>query len=222
MYLDFAQLTSVLCLGAHPDDIEIGCGGTLLRLLAARPDVQLDWAVFSGTPRRRAEAEAAFQRWTRGCSNCRFHAYDFPDAYFPAQFEPLKQCLHDLAAASSPQLVFTHRRDDWHQDHRLLAELTWNAFRGHVILEYEIPKYEGDLGQPNLFTPLPADLAERKVDWLMDCFPSQTQRDWFQPETFRALLRLRGLEAKAASGWAEAFHARKLWFGCGGPLDPPE
>ena len=199
----------ILCLGAHPDDIEIGCGGTLLRLFAEHPAVRVTWVVFSGTAERRDEAARGADLFLADAGERTVHVESFRDSYFP--WDPaLKDRFHEIAADASPDLIFTHRRDDAHQDHRAVAELTWCAFRDHLVLEYEVPKYEGDLGRPNLFVPLDAATADRKVELLTEAFPSQQARGWFTPDTFRATLRLRGVESNAADGVAEAFHCRKL------------
>lgn len=200
----------VLCLGAHADDIEIGCGGTLLRLLAERPDVVVDWVVFSAAGPRRTEAQASAELFLRDCRHPRITIHDFRDSYFPADWAAIKDRFAELAVQTQPDVVFTHRRDDAHQDHRVLAELTWCAFRNHLVLEYEIPKYEGDLGQPNVLVPLSADTIRRKSELLLAAFPTQRAKSWFTAETFQALARIRGIESAAAEGYAEGFYARKL------------
>jgi LmbE family N-acetylglucosaminyl deacetylase len=210
MQWDTEYVQSVLCIGAHGDDIEIGCGGTLLQLLAVNPKMRVHWVVLSGTETRRQEARASFDSYCGSEGEHTFRGLDFHDSFFPAQWQELKQQFHQLAAEVSPQLIFTHHGQDAHQDHRVVSELTANAFRDQVILEFEIPKYDGDLGKPNIFVPLRADIIERKVDALMRCFPSQRHRPWFDQETFMGLMRLRGLESKAPSRYAEAFHCRKL------------
>ena len=201
---------TVLCLGAHCDDIEIGCGATLVRWRREYPGVRFVWAVFAGEPERVRESRAAAQSLLGGVEACEVRVFDFPDRYFPTQAERLKGVLEELKASVSADVVFTHQLHDRHQDHALIADLTWNAFRSHLILEYEIPKYEGDLGQPNVFVPLTAEDLQRKVDTLLQCFPSQRSRSWFTADTFRALARLRGIECASASGFAEAFHGRKV------------
>jgi LmbE family N-acetylglucosaminyl deacetylase len=205
----------LLCLGAHADDIEIGCGGTVLRLLAERPDTEVTWVVFSATPERRREAENTAARFLEPAPRSRVEVFDFPDTRFPAAFDQLKDAFAELSAGPAPDLILSHRRADRHQDHRTVGELTWNAWRDHLILEYEIPKYEGDLVPPNCYVPLDPAQAERKVALLLEGFPSQREKHWFDAETFRGLLRLRGLEAAAPSGYAEAFHASKLVLGTG-------
>jgi len=206
----FPHLREVLCLGAHADDIEIGCGGTLLKLMRDHPGLRVHWVVFSGDDRRAEEARASAERFLQGAGRHTFTQHRFRDSYFPYEGEKIKDAVHARAAEVSPDLVFTHRQDDSHQDHRVLAELTWCAFRDHAVLEYEIPKYEGDLGRPNLLVQLTEDDARRKVEHLMSAFPSQSDKPWYTEDTFRALMRLRGLECHAPERFAEGFYARKL------------
>ena len=212
MYFDLSTAKSVLCIGAHADDIEIGCGGTMLGLLSGNPDLRVDWVVMGCNPQRKAEALAAFEAWCQGRQNCFVHLFDFEDTLFPAQIVEIKRAMHGLAESINPDVIFTHRREDFHQDHRTLSEVTWNTFRSHLILEYEIPKYDGDLGNPNVFVPLSAQQASQKTDLLLNHFPSQQGKPWFNREMFNAIMRLRGMESKSASGLAEAFHARKIWL----------
>lgn len=206
----FPNLREVLCLGAHADDIEIGCGGTLLKLMNMHPGLRVHWVVFSADDTRAQEARASAQRFLQDAGVHTFTQHRFRDSYFPYEGEKIKDAFHTLANEISPDLVFTHRRDDAHQDHRVLAELTWCAFRNHAVLEYEVPKYEGDLGRPNLLVQLNDDDARRKVDHLMSAFPSQLGKPWYTEDTFRALMRLRGLECHATDRYAEGFYARKL------------
>ena len=203
---------TVLCLGAHCDDIEIGCGATLVRWQREYPGARFIWAVFAGEAERAPESRAAAQRLLGAAGSCELRFFDFADRHFPTQTARLKRVLEELKASVSADVVFTHQLHDRHQDHALIADLTWNAFRSHLILEYEIPKYEGDLGHPNVFVPLTAEDLQRKVDTLLECFPSQRSRSWFTADTFRALARLRGIECASESGFAEAFHGRKLCF----------
>lgn len=205
------QPLRLLCLGAHPDDIEIGCGGTVLRLLAERQDTLVRWTVFSGNRERRCEAEASACDFLGGIprANRQIEIHAFRDGYFPAQIAAIKDEFEALHRGFEPDLVLTHARTDLHQDHRTIAELTHNTFRNHLVLEYEIPKYDGDLGNPNLFVPLPAPLCARKCAALLDHFASQAMRQWFTADTFMAMLRLRGIGCNAPSGLAEAFHCRK-------------
>ena len=206
----FPNLRTILCLGAHADDIEIGCGGTLLKLLAERPGVAVHWIVFSASQQRAAEAAASATAFLRNAETREIKILAFRDSFFPHTWLEIKEQFAELARRVSPELIFTHRREDAHQDHRTLAELTWCAFRDHAILEYEIPKYEGDLGAPNVYVQLDAEIAQRKLTTLVDSFPTQHEKPWFSRETFESLLRLRGLECNAPSKMAEAFHCRKL------------
>jgi LmbE family N-acetylglucosaminyl deacetylase len=201
-----------LFLGAHSDDIEIGCGGTVLELMAARPDTELRWVVFSAPGVRGDEARGAAERFIGDRVSTAVQLHAFRDGFFPVQLEAIKEEFEHIAESFTPDIVFTHRREDRHQDHRTISDLAWNTFRRALILEYEIPKWDGDLGIPNLFLPLSADAADRKVRLLMDAFASQRSKDWFSEDTFRGLARLRGMECRAASGFAEAFSARKMSF----------
>lgn len=203
---DLSKAKRVLCIGAHSDDVEIGCGGTLLRLCKLSPDVQLHWVVFSGSAMRIEEARKSAAAF---CPRAQFSSHDFRDGYFPSQYEAIKDRFERLKDLQ-PDIVFTHFRGDLHQDHALLSKLVWNTFRDHAVLEYEIPKYDGDLGQPNFFVPLEEDVCRRKVELLLQHFGSQVDKQWFDAETFRAMLRLRGVECCSPTGWAEAFHARKI------------
>lgn len=203
-------LGRILCVGAHSDDIEIGCGGALLTLIGRYPDVAVDWVVFSGKGERRTEALESAASFLEGVHTRTVTVHDFRDGYFPFQGAEVKDCFEALKQNPPPDLVFTHRRDDRHQDHRLLAELAYNTFRDHLVLEYEIPKYDGDLGAPNVFVPLAEGACERKVALLMRHFATQRSRDWFTSETFRGLMRLRGIESRAASGYAEGFYGHKV------------
>jgi LmbE family N-acetylglucosaminyl deacetylase len=208
--LPVQRLRSVLCLGAHCDDIEIGCGGTILRLLDANPGVDIRWIVFSGEPERAAEARTSAGAFLERATGARVDIEAFRERYFPYVATGVKEYFDALSAESAPDVIFTHYRADLHQDHRLLSELTYQAFRDQLILEYEIPKFDGDLGRPNVYVSLDAEQCERKLAAILHAFPSQRAKPWFTEETFRSLLRLRGVEAKADSGYAEAFHCRKL------------
>ena len=200
----------VLCIGAHCDDVEIGCGGTLLALAQARPDLELTVAVFASDETRAKETRAALAELLGERARLRLELATFRNSYFPGEWTRIKERIEALRRTMQPDLVLTHCREDLHQDHRVLGELTWNAFREHWILEYEIPKYDGDLGRPTVYVPLDARTAERKIDVLLRCFASQAGKPWFTAETFRALMRLRGIECQAAGGYAEAFYSRKL------------
>jgi LmbE family N-acetylglucosaminyl deacetylase len=204
------QPLSILCLGAHSDDIEIGCGGTILRLLTERPGSTVTWVVFSADDRREAEARASASAFLADAASAEVVVHRFRESYFPAVAAEIKDAFEAMKASCSPDLVFTHRRGDEHQDHRLIGELTWNTFRDHLIAEYEIPKYEGDLGHPNLYVPLSGAVADRKVQLLLEHFGSQRGKPWFRPETFRGLMAVRAVECNAADAAAEAFYLRKL------------
>jgi LmbE family N-acetylglucosaminyl deacetylase len=199
----------VLCLGAHSDDIEIGCGGLILELLAARP-VDIDWIVFSAPPARAREAKRSAALFLRGARRQRVFVHDFRDGFFPYDGGDIKRTFEELKADVTPDVILTHYRDDRHQDHRLLSDLTWNTFRDHFILEYEIPKFDGDVGVPNCFVPLERATCARKSRYLNAVFGTQRDKHWFSEETFMALMRLRGMECRAAGGYAEAFYARKV------------
>jgi LmbE family N-acetylglucosaminyl deacetylase len=203
-------LQRILCLGAHADDIEIGCGGAVQKLLLLNPDLHVDWVVFSAIGPRRGEAEKAAEKILHNAASCNIEVLEFEDTSFPFAAADIKRTIAELAHRVRPDLIFSHRLEDRHQDHRLLAEYTWNCFRNHLILEYEIAKYEGDLGQPNLYLPLTVQQVDRKVSVLSSCFLSQQDKHWFSDETFRSLMRIRGLECHAESGYAEAFYCRKL------------
>lgn len=205
--------THVLCLGAHCDDIEIGCGGTLLKLLARGGRWDITWAVLSSNPQRERELRASARRFLKSAAHVRVLAYQFRDTLFPAEYAAIKKTFESLKELAPVDIIFTHHRADMHQDHRLIGELTWNAFRRHLILEYEILKYEGGLTTPNAYVQLTRSQAASKMRALIASYPSQRVKPWFKPETLSALMRLRGVEAGAASGWAEAFHAAKLNLG---------
>ena len=200
----------VLCLGAHPDDIEIGCGGSLLELLDQYQIVDVDWVVFSAQGRREREATSSARSFLKKARRSLVTVKRFRDGFFPYDGAAIKRAFEQLKSRPSPDLVFTHYRDDRHQDHRVVSDLTWNTFRNHVILEYEIPKYDGDLGAPNTFMPLTRRVLTRKLERLDAAFSSQRQKHWFTPDTFRGLMRLRGMECRAPEGYAEAFYGRKI------------
>jgi LmbE family N-acetylglucosaminyl deacetylase len=200
----------LLCLGAHPDDIEIGCAGTILRLAERQPDLGVTWMVFGAEGRRAREAELSARALLRRVKRKAITVRAFRDGFFPSAIAEIKEAFEALKTHVAPDLILTHHRHDLHQDHRIIAELTWNTFRRHLILEYEIPKYDGDLGSPAVFVPLSDRLARRKVDHLLRHFGSQKDRAWFTEDLFLSLLRLRGMETPASTRYAEAFHARKL------------
>jgi len=199
----------VLCLGAHSDDIEIGCGGTILRLIEEYSAVTFYWVVFSAIGVRGTEAKLASESFG-GPHIDRLILKEFPDGFMPYNGAEVKAVFEELKQLVSPDLVFTHQPHDAHQDHRLLSELTWNTFRNHFILEYEIPKYDGDMGRPSVFVPLTKETTQIKVRHLMNSFASQRSKNWFDESTFQSLMRLRGMECNAPSGYAEAFYCRKI------------
>src|SRR5438477_6632043 len=203
------QLRSILCLGAHCDDIEIGCGGTLLHLCQQRPDLKVTWVVFSSDAVRAAEARRSAAMFLDGLRGAEVVIKEFRNSFFPYDGAKIKEYFETLKKTVTPDLIFTHCRNDLHQDHRTVSDLTLNTFRDHFILEYEIPKYDGDLGQPNFFVPLTDDVRRRKIDAILQCFASQRDKRWFTPELFSALMRIRGMECNAPSGYAEAFYCRK-------------
>src|SRR5882672_5372024 len=209
--VDFKKLNTVLFLGAHADDIEIGCGGTILKLVRDYPNLNVWWVVFSAKAARKQEARASARSFLNGIRSQRVVVEDFKCAFFPIQGEAIKRLFEKLKKQVQPDLVFTHYRDDRHQDHRVLSDLAWNTFRDHAILEYEIPKYDGDLGIPNVFVPLDAEVVKTKTDLLCKAFQTQRNKHWFTEDTFLSLMRLRGIEC--ASQYAEAFHGRKLLVG---------
>jgi LmbE family N-acetylglucosaminyl deacetylase len=199
----------ILCLGAHCDDIEIGCGGTILRLIQENPKLEFQWVVFSSNPVRKREARKAAAAFLKNSSRSKVVIKNFRDSYFPYEGNAIKQFVASIQKSFQPDLIFTHTRNDLHQDHRLLCELTWNAFRNHLILEYEIPKYDGDLGSPNCFVGLDESLCKTKIRHIVESFRSQSSKPWFTEDTFRALLRIRGVESNAEGRYAEAFYCRK-------------
>jgi len=213
--LNFIPKTSpfrVLCLGAHCDDIEIGAGGTILKLLADHHDAEFHWVVFSSTPQRAQEAYASANSFLKQARKKQIVVKDFKDGFFPYIGAGIKEYFERLQQEFRPALILTHYRNDLHQDHRLIAELTWNTFRNHFILEYEIPKYDGDLGTPNFFVHLDEALCRRKVEHLLDSFKTQREKHWFTEDAFLAILRLRGIESCAPGKYAEAFYCRKMVF----------
>ena len=194
----------VLCVGAHPDDVEIGCGGTLLTL-AGRPATTVTGLVLTGTVERRKEAEAALPEFFPGAT---VRVLDLPAGRLPAHWDAVKDALEDEARDLAPTVVLAPRADDAHQDHRLLGRLVSTVWRDALILHYEIPKWDGDFGSPNVYVRLTEDQARRKVELLHRCFPSQLSRDWWDDELFSGLMRLRGMESRAR--YAEGFVSDKL------------
>lgn len=204
------ELRRVLCIGAHCDDVEIGCGGAVLKLIRENPDAEVDWVVVSSTDTRAREARVSAERFLAGARVGNVIIKQFRDGFFPYEGAAIKAFFEELKARPAPDLIFTHTLNDRHQDHRLTSEMTWNTFRNHLILEYEIPKYDGDLGAPNLFVALDKEDCEQKVKIILDSFTSERGKYWFTAETFQALARLRGIESRADSGYAEGFYARKI------------
>jgi len=203
---------TILCLGAHSDDIEIGCGGTLLQLRQGDTKLKFHWVVFSAAGKRGEEARKAAELFTAGCEK-EIVLKEYRDGFLPYSGVQVKDFFEELKGRVNPDLIFTHWQGDAHQDHRLISELTWNTFRNHLILEYEIPKYDGDLGRPNVFVPLEPSLHEQKVTHLFDAFESQQTKPWFDRDTILGLMRIRGMESNSPTGYAEAFYARKIILG---------
>ena len=216
MKLQFSRIGSgplkVNFLGAHSDDIEIGCGGTILRLIREYPEIEVTWVVFSALGERGSEARKSADEFLRDVQRKQVIVHEFRDGYFPYHAAEIKDIFEQLKNTTQPDVIFTHYRQDLHQDHRVLNELTWNTWRDHFILEYEIPKYDGDLGAPSFFVHLDKQVCDQKTDALMRFFQTQGNKHWFTPETFQALLRLRGVESKSPGGYAEAFYSRKVSF----------
>jgi len=201
----------VLCLGAHCDDIEIGCGGSLLALLESRNDVEITWVVFASNGERRAEAQMGARLFAQGSLSLDIRILDFRDGFLPTEPVRLKETFESIkASTSSPDLIFTHYRQDLHQDHRAVSDLTWNTFRNNLILEYEIPKWDGDIGQPNVFVPLAKHNGDTKIHHLQQAYRSQAEKPWFSHDLFWSLMRIRGMECNADEMIAEAFYSRKM------------
>jgi LmbE family N-acetylglucosaminyl deacetylase len=199
----------LLCLGAHCDDIEIGCGGTILNLTTVPRKLEVYWVVFSSDQQRKQEALESADAFLKDVAKRNIVIHGFRDGFLPYHGVEIKESFEQLKSQFLPDLVLTHYRHDLHQDHRLVSELTWNTFRNHLILEYEIPKYDGDFGAPNFFVPLDESVCQRKIDYILGAFDSQIGKRWFSRELFSSVLRLRGMEANAASGYAEGFYCRK-------------
>jgi LmbE family N-acetylglucosaminyl deacetylase len=199
-----------LVIGSHADDIEIGCGATLLALTRSRSNVSVTWVVLGASGVREHEARASAEVFLAGAESSEVLVYGFRDGFLPYLGGEVKDAFEELKRNVDPDLVFTHAREDLHQDHKLVCELAWNTWRDHLILEYEIPKFDGDLGRPNTFFPISEELAREKVQLLLDAFPSQREKHWFDEELFLGLMRIRGMEAVSPTGYAEAFTCRKL------------
>jgi LmbE family N-acetylglucosaminyl deacetylase len=205
-------LRRVLCLGSHCDDIEIGCGGTILRLLKEDSNREIYWSVFSSTSIRKQEALGAAQLFLSSAKSKKVVIHKYRDSFFPSLHARIKSEFETLKKVFNPDLILTHYRHDLHQDHRVICELTWNTFRNHLILEYEIPKYDGDLGAPNFFVGLDRATCRQKAKYICDSYSSQRTKQWFSQDTFMSLQRLRGIEANASEGFAEGFYCRKLVY----------
>ena len=221
LQLDPTHALHVLCVGAHCDDIEIGCGGTILTLTRVVPRLTIHWVVFSATPEREHEARTSARAFLAGAADTTIHIYHLRDGFFPYQGQEAKECFEGLKQTINPAVIFTHYQHDRHQDHRMISELTWNTFRNHLILEYEIPKYDGDFGSPNVFLPISTEIRQTKIEYLLEFFPTQRHKPWFSADLFSALLRLRGMEANSPTHYAEAFYARKLCLALSGDLKSP-
>ncbi len=204
-----SSLHTVLCLGAHSDDIEIGCGGTILKLIEKFPNLSFYWIVFGATGKRQEEALASAESFLQGAGNTKIIVQEFRDGFFPYMGADIKEFFEQLKKEVSPDLIFTHFRHDLHQDHQLISNLTWNTFRNHLILEYEIPKYDGDLGVPNIFVHLNKSICQRKINYLMKHFATQSNKHWFTEELFLSILRIRGIESNSTDQYSEAFYCRK-------------
>jgi LmbE family N-acetylglucosaminyl deacetylase len=205
-----ARLRRVLALGSHSDDIEIGCGATILALSRARPELEITWVVLGAHGEREREARASAKAFTDAAADSDVVVHGFRDGFLPYIGGEVKDVFEDLKGRLDPDVILTHARHDLHQDHRLVCELTWNTWRDHLILEYEIPKYDGDLGTPNVFVPVSEEIAREKVKLVLDAFKSQIEKHWFDEELFLGLMRVRGMEGRSPSGYAEAFTCRKL------------
>lgn len=200
----------ILCIGAHSDDIEIGCGGTILRLLSEYDNAEVHWIVLGSSGQRDGEALASANKFLENAKKKEISIENFEDGFFPYIGKEIKNFFEKLKERISPDIIFTHYRNDLHQDHRLISELTWNTYRDHLILEYEIIKYDGDLGVPNFFVHLSEEICKEKIGLLTDYFKTQTNKDWFTPDTFLSILRIRGIESKALEKYAEGFYCRKV------------
>ena len=205
-----ASARKILCLGAHADDIEIGCGGTILRWLQEHDDLEFYWVVLSSNQKRKKEALKGASAFLQGARKKTVLVETFRDGFFPYVGGAIKEYFEALKQRVSPDLVLTHYRNDLHQDHRVVSDLTWNTFRQQLILEYEIPKYDGDLGQPNLFTHLTEAQCQKKIQYILEIYKTQAEKHWLTEDTLRAILRLRGVESHAAGKFAEAFYCRKM------------
>lgn len=204
------QNLNLLCIGAHCDDIEIGCGGTILKILDEYQVNSVMWIVFSSNEIRKKEAQISAESFLHEIEKKTIKIESYKDGFLPDSFAEIKESFEQIKNSYNPDLIFTHYRNDIHQDHHLLGDLTWNTFRNHLILEYEIPKFDGDFGIPNFYVPLEEEIVKRKNEIIINSFQSQVKKHWFNNETFNAILRLRGMES--VSKFSEAFYARKISF----------
>lgn len=203
---------NILCLGAHSDDIEIGCGGTILRILQEFDNIWVKWIVFSALKDRKTEAVQSAKNFLNSVKKQDVIIKDYKENYFPFIGDKIKDYYDEIKYNYNPDIIFTHYKNDAHQDHKIISDITWNTFRNHMILEYEIPKYDGDLGSPNVFIKLPENVCQQKIEYVMNTFKTQKRKNWFTDDTFWSLLRLRGMEAKSPSKYAEAFYCKKIIF----------
>jgi LmbE family N-acetylglucosaminyl deacetylase len=206
---DRDSLGQVLCIGAHSDDIEIGCGGTLLKLIDLYPNLNIYWVVLGASGKREQEAVASAHHFMKDIQHKQVIIKGFRDGFFPYLGMEIKEYFEQLKREVAPDLILTHYRHDRHQDHRLISDLTWNTFRDHLIWEYEIPKYDGDLGSPNMFVHLDEAICRQKINYLFEHFGTQADKVWFTEDTFFSILRMRGIESNAPDRYAEAFYCRK-------------
>jgi LmbE family N-acetylglucosaminyl deacetylase len=207
---DRTRAFRVLCLGAHCDDIEIGCGGTILTMARDIPNLDIHWVVFSSNPEREHEARLSAQAFLAKATNKTVVIHRLRDGFFPYLGAEIKEHFEQLKGEITPDVILTHYRTDLHQDHRIISDLTWNTFRDHLIFEYEIPKYDGDFGSPNLFISLEEEVRQQKIQYLLEFFQTQREKPWFSADLFSSMLRLRGMEANAPTRYAEAFYVRKM------------
>jgi LmbE family N-acetylglucosaminyl deacetylase len=203
---------TILCLGAHSDDIEIGCGGSILKLLEEEQNIDIHWIVFSSNEERANEARTSAELFLSNAKHKHIVIKNYRDAFFPYIGGEIKSYFEGLKQSVNPDLIFTHFRMDLHQDHRIISELTWNTYRNHLILEYEIIKYDGDFGNPNFFIQLNKKICQTKIDYIFQCFETQGKRSWFTEDAFHSIMRIRGVESNAPDKYAEAFYCRKMVY----------
>jgi len=209
-FFEIKKNPKILCLGAHSDDIEIGCGGTILKLLKRNQNAHIRWIVFSANNIRAKEAQESSSFFIKKAKSKQIYIHNFKESYFPFIGAKIKDCFEKIRKEFDPDIIYTHSRYDKHQDHKLISNLTWNTFRDHLVLEYEIPKYDGDLKNPNFYVYLDKQIVNKKVKLIYETFKSQTKKYWFSKDTFKGLMRIRGLESNSPSGYSEAFHCHKI------------